>query len=139
MNRRFYCDERTEVMTAAGKVRGCFVNDLYYFRGIPYAEAERYEAPKPIEHWDGVVEAVTYGPVAPTVQKPDVTSMNALSQQPLFGYRFWPEDEKCQYINVWTTKPESGRKRPVMVWVHGGGFSTGSSVEQISAETGILS
>ncbi|MDO5136906.1 MAG: carboxylesterase family protein [Oscillospiraceae bacterium] len=132
MNRRFYCDERTEVMTAAGKVRGCFVNDLYYFRGIPYAEAERYEAPKPIEHWDGVLEAVTYGPVAPTVQKPDVTSMNALSQQPLFGYRFWPEDEKCQYINVWTTKPESGRKRPVMVWVHGGGFSTGSSVEQMS-------
>ena len=132
MNRRFYCDERTEVMTAAGKVRGCFVNDLYYFRGIPYAEAERYESPKPIEHWDGVVEAVTYGPVAPTVQKPDVTSMNALSQQPLFGYRFWPEDEKCQYINVWTKKPEPGRKRPVMVWVHGGGFSTGSSVEQMS-------
>ncbi len=132
MNRRFYCDERTEVMTAAGKVRGCFLNDHYYFRGIPYAEAERYEPPKAIEHWDGVVEAVTYGPVAPTVQKPDVTSMNALSQQPLFGYRFWPEDEKCQYINVWTKKPEPGRKRPVMVWVHGGGFSTGSSVEQMS-------
>ena len=132
MNRRFYCDERTEVMTATGKVRGCFLNDLYYFRGIPYAEAERYEAPKAVEHWDGVLEAVTYGPVAPTVNKPAVRGRNALSQQPLFGYRFWPEDEKCQYINVWTKKPEPGRKRPVMVWVHGGGYATGSSVEQMS-------
>jgi len=50
MNRRFYCDERTEVMTAAGKVRGCFLNDLYYFRGIPYAEAERY-AEKSFNKW----------------------------------------------------------------------------------------
>ena len=131
-NRRFYCDARTEVETVEGRVRGCFVNDLYYFRGIPYATAERYKAPKPMEHWDGVVETVTYGPVAPTVKKPSVRGMNALSQQPLFGYRFWPEDERCQYVNVWTTKPESGRKRPVMVWVHGGGFGTGSSVEQMS-------
>ncbi len=132
MNRRFYCDDRTVVETAAGKVRGCFLNDLYYFRGIPYAEAKRYEMPVPVDHWDGVLDAVTYGPVAPTVKKPNVLGSNCLNQQPLFGYRFWPENEKCQYINVWTRKPEAGRKRPVMVWIHGGGIATGSSVEQMS-------
>ena len=132
MNRRFYCDDRTVVETASGKVRGCFLNDHYYFRGIPYAKAKRFQMPEPADPWDGVLDAVTYGPVAPTIQKPDVTSMNALTQQPLFGYRFWPEDEKCQYINVWTLKPDPSRKRPVMVWIHGGGVHTGSSVEQMS-------
>ena len=132
MNRRFYCDARTEVETVEGRVRGCFVNDLYYFRGIPYATAERYRMPKPMDHWDGVKEAVTYGPVAPTVRKPGVKGSYSLSSQPLFGYRFWPEDEQCQYINVWTKNPDPSRKRPVLVWVHGGGFDTGSSVEQMS-------
>ncbi len=131
-NRRFYSDSRTEVETAEGIVRGCFLNDHYYFRGIPYATAERFKAPRPMEHWDGVLEAVTYGPVAPTISKPSVSRMYALTQQPLFGYRFWPEDEQCQYVNVWTKELTPGRKRPVMVWVHGGGFGTGSSVEQMS-------
>ena len=49
MNRRFYCDARTEVETVEGRVRGCFLNDHYYFRGIPYATAERYKSPKPME------------------------------------------------------------------------------------------
>ena len=131
-NRRFYSDSRTEVETAEGTVRGCFLNDHYYFRGIPYATAERFRSPKPMEHWEGVREAVTYGPVAPTLSKPSVSRMYALTQQPLFGYRFWPEDEQCQYVNVWTKSPDPSRKRPVMVWVHGGGFGTGSSVEQMS-------
>ena len=62
------------------------------------------------------------------VSKPSVSRMYALTQQPLFGYRFWPEDEQCQYVNVWTRSPDPSRRRPVMVWVHGGGFGTGSSV-----------
>ena len=134
MNRRFYCDWRTEVETEEGRIRGCFLNDHYYFRGIPYATAERWKMPKPMEHWDGVLDTVTYGPTAPTVSKPSVLGRGTLTQQPLFGYRFWPEDERCQYLNVWTRKPEPGRKRPVMVWVHGGGIATGSAVEQISFE-----
>lgn len=132
MNRRFYCDDRTIVEISSGKVRGCYLNDHYYFRGIPYCDAERFEMPTPVKPWDGVLDAVTYGPVAPTINKPSVQGMNALSQQPLFGYRFWPEDEKCQYINVWTKKLDPNAKRPVMVWIHGGGFSAGSSVEQMS-------
>ena len=132
MNRAFYSDDRTIVELNSGKVRGCFHNDLYYYRGIPYAETERYMMPRPITPWRGVKDAVTYGHVAPTLQKPDCAGMHALSEQPLFGYRFWPEDEVCQYINVWTQQINKDRKRPVMVWVHGGGFCTGSSVEQMS-------
>ena len=132
MNRRFYCDDSTTVQINSGKVRGCFLNDHYYFRGIPYAEAERYEMPKPITPWEGVLDAVTYGPVAPTINKPTVRGRKCIDQQPLFGYRFWPEDEKCQYINVWTKRLDPEAKRPVMVWIHGGGFSSGSSVEQMS-------
>ncbi len=134
MNRRFYCDDRTVVETAEGKIRGCFLNDHYYFRGIPYATAERFRVPVPVEHWDGVLDAVTYGPAAPTVNKPSVSYLYALTQQPLFGYRFWPEDERCQYLNVWTKDPDPDRKRPVMIWVHGGGFETGSSVELMSLD-----
>ena len=77
MNRRFYCDDSTVVETAAGKVRGCFLNDHYYFRGIPYVDAKRYQMPTPVEHWDGVLDAVTYGPVAPTVNKPGVILMSS--------------------------------------------------------------
>ncbi|MBP1554800.1 MAG: carboxylesterase/lipase family protein [Oscillospiraceae bacterium] len=134
INRRFYCDERTEVETAEGRIRGAFLNDHYYFRGIPYATAKRFEMPEPMPHWDGFREAVTYGPTAPTVQKPSVLGRGTLTQQPLFGYRFWPEDEFCQYLNVWTKEITPGRKRPVMVWVHGGGIGTGSAIEQISFE-----
>ncbi|MBR3355743.1 MAG: carboxylesterase family protein, partial [Oscillospiraceae bacterium] len=132
MNRRFYCDDSTTAQINSGKVRGCFLNDHYYFRGIPYAEAERYEMPKPVTPWEGVLDAVTYGPVAPTINKPAVRGRKCIDQQPLFGYRFWPEDEKCQYINVWTKRLDPDAKRPVMVWIHGGGFSSGSSVEQMS-------
>lgn len=131
MNRKFFCDDSTIVQLTSGKVRGCYCNDSYYFRGIPYAEAERYEMPKAVK-WEGVLDAVTYGPVAPTMNKLVVRGRHSIDQQPLFGYRFWPEDEKCQYINVWTKRLDPKAKRPVMVWIHGGGFVGGSSVEQMS-------
>ena len=133
MNKNFYCDERTVVEIDSGKIRGCFHNGLYYFRGIPYVTAERYMAPKPVEHWEGVRDAFTYGRVAPTIKKPDCVGSMSLAMEPLFGYRYRPEGEDCQTINVWT-KDISGKgpKKPVMVWIHGGGCATGSSVEQMS-------
>lgn len=132
MRTNFFCDDRTTVQIDAGKVRGAFHNGIYYFRGIPYAQAKRFHMPTPPTPWEGVRDAVTYGHVAPTVDKPNVAGLYALTMQPLFGYRFWPEDEMCQYVNVWTDNLTPGRKKPVMVWIHGGGFCTGSSVEQMS-------
>jgi len=133
MNRSFYCDDRTIVEVNTGKVRGCFHNGVYYFRGIPYAKAERYMMPEPADSWEGVRDAVTYGRVAPTIKKPDCVGPMSLAFEPLFGYRYRPEGEECQFINVWTNDISgNSKKKPVMVWVHGGGFATGSSVEQMS-------
>lgn len=139
MNKNFFCDERTTVAIDSGKIRGCFLNGVYYFRGIPYCETERFQMPHAVTPWEGVRDAVTYGRVSPTIRKPDCVGSQSLAMEPLFGYRYRPEGEVCQFINVWT-KDISGKgpKKPVMVWVHGGGFSTGSSVEQLSYEGGNL-
>ena len=134
MYKDFYCDDRTVVQIDSGLLRGAYLNGVYYFRGIPYAEAERFCAPHPVEAWDGVRNAVTYSRVAPTIKKPDCVGNAALDSEPLFGYRFRPEGEyDCMTINVWTRDISgSNPKKPVMVWIHGGGFATGSSVEQLS-------
>ena len=47
-------------------------------------------------------------------------------------HMYWPEKEDCQNLNIWTPSIRDGRKRPVMVWLHGGGFSAGSSIEQLA-------
>ena len=128
----FWCDHRGPfVDTTGGTVRGYKLDELFIFHGIKYANAKRYELPTPAT-WDGILDCYTYGPVAPTVQKPSVRPAAALRLDPCFRYNFWPEDEDCQYVNVWTRGLGDGKKRPVMVWVHGGGYSTGSSVEQHS-------
>ena len=47
-------------------------------------------------------------------------------------HMYWSEKEDCQNLNIWTPSIRDGRKRPVMVWLHGGGFSAGSSIEQLA-------
>ena len=139
MSHQFWCDQNGPFAeTKSGTVRGYKLDDLYIFHGIKYATAKRFEMPVPIPHWDGFKDAITYGPVCPTMQKPSVGPMKMHVLDPCFGYRFWPEDEDCLYVNVWTKGLHDGKKRPVMVWIHGGGYSTGSSVEQHSYEPGHL-
>ncbi len=105
--------------TSYGRVRGTAAGDIKIFKGIPYgastAGRNRFMPPAKPPSWTGVRDALAYGPSTPqTVPGPNVR----LAQ---------PESEDCLVLNVFTPGLADGRKRPVMLWLHGGGFSSGSA------------
>ena len=100
---------------------------MYTFKGIPYAKAKRFHAPEPVEPWEGVFQATSYGYVCPLMD------LGKPGGELMVPHRFWVMNEDCQNLNVWSPGLD-GEKRPVMVWLHGGGFFAGSSIEQIAYE-----
>ena len=114
------------VPTGYGQVRGYVHHGIYTFKGIPYGKAQRYmqaERPAP---WKDVRSTMTYGPVCPTNDAPVFSDE---FEFPFNRSRGYYANEDCLNLNIWTKDPGNGGKRPVMVWLHGGGFSSGSSVE----------
>lgn len=104
------------VATAAGKVEGIEKDGIWQFRGVPFAQAERFQAPGLPEAWDGVRMCDHFGPVAP---------QTASALEEMLGARPGRADERaCLTLNVFT--PGSDGARPVMVWIHGGGFQAGT-------------
>lgn len=73
MKRNFACDESTVAETASGKVQGYFYNETYAFKGIPYARAERFQKAVPVEPWEGIRDATSFGYVCPLLrqERPD--------------------------------------------------------------------
>ena len=112
--------------TDAGKVRGYIHNSIYTYKGIPYAEAKRFESPQKPKPWSNVRSSLTYGPVAPlmipTTQVQDESEF-------VFHHDWGYTSEDCMRLNVWTPGINDGKKRPVLFWIHGGGFTAGSSQE----------
>ncbi|MGN0662326.1 MAG: carboxylesterase family protein [Faecalibacterium sp.] len=108
--------------TTSGWVRGFIDNGIYTFRGIPYAEADRFEEPHKPSAWAGIRNAVVFGGMAP--QAP----MRLKASEILNAHTVWPMEENCQKLNVWSKDVKA--KKPVMFWIHGGGYSTGSCIEQ---------
>ncbi|MEO7555084.1 MAG: carboxylesterase/lipase family protein [Acidimicrobiales bacterium] len=103
-------------VTAAGKVEGLDKDGLVQFRGIRYATAARFGPPEPAELNAGVLDATAFGPIAPQNHSPLETMLGA--QQMDSG-------EDCLYLNVFTPAPDDDA-RPVLVWIHGGGFTAGT-------------
>ncbi|MGB6724421.1 MAG: carboxylesterase family protein [Terracidiphilus sp.] len=115
------------VDTEAGKVQGFIHNGIYTYRGVPYAKAVRFMPPEKPDHWDGLRTALTYGYICPEVQMPQLNDVAEF----LIPHRIWVTSDNCQNLNIWTPGIDDGKKRPVMVWFHGGGYTNGSSIEQL--------
>ena len=107
------------VETSAGKVRGAVLEGVNVFKGIPYggttAGKSRFMPPTKPAPWTGVRDALAYGPSAPQVS----ANPNGPAGSPGMS-------EDCLVLNVFTPALSGARNRPVMVWLHGGGFATGS-------------
>ena len=113
------------VQTESGNVRGYIHHSIYTYKGIPYAHADRFMAPVKPRPWSSVRSSLTYGPVCPMDPTSTVNDEFEFPFQHNWGYY----NENCQSLNVWTPGINDQKKRPVMVWFHGGGFTTGSYVE----------
>jgi para-nitrobenzyl esterase len=125
--REFVCNNKEPIaQTVAGKIRGFRYENIYTFHGIKYADAKRFQAPQPVKPWTGVKDAMSYGFVCPLM------SQETPAAEQMVPHRYWPMDENCQYLNIWTQRLEADAKKPVMVWLHGGGFFAGSSIEQVA-------
>jgi para-nitrobenzyl esterase len=101
------------VKTTTGTISGNIDDGIFAFKGIPYAQAERFMPPQEADAWSGVRECTNFGPVARQVVPwyPD----SVQNEKELFS------------VNVWTQGINDGKKRSVMVWLHGGGFHVGAS------------
>lgn len=122
-----YGGDAAVVQTTQGKIRGYSYNDITMFKGVPYAQAKRFHAPEPVTPWEGILDTTSYGYVCPLLEigKPNGEMM--------VPHRYWPMNENCQNLNIWTPACDDG-KRPVLVWLHGGGFEAGSAIEQVAYE-----
>ncbi|HKA17547.1 MAG TPA: carboxylesterase/lipase family protein [Blastocatellia bacterium] len=117
------------VTTRTGKVRGRSVDGVNGFKGIPYGAptggANRFMPPQSPQPWTGVRDAFEFGHYAPQSNRP-----RGEKQRQFFKVlgATKPNDasEDCLYLNVWTRGVNDGRKRPVMVWFHGGGYDQGT-------------
>ena len=114
-----------QVSTSLGKLQGAEDDGCVVFRGVPFAQPPlgelRWRPPEPCEPWDGVRDATEFSASAMQRQIPgDVGDLIGIPSQ--------TQSEDCLYLNVWTPACDN-RKRPVMVWIHGGGNTVGSGTQ----------
>ena len=123
-------DDIAITQTQYGKVQGFILDDVYTYLGIPYGAptggANRFMPPQKPESWQGIRQAMFYGNDAP--QNMDNKWQNNASTF-TDHWNYYDVSEDCLNLNVWTPAPDS-KKRPVLVWMHGGGFAAGNSIEQ---------
>jgi para-nitrobenzyl esterase len=117
--------------TQYGKVRGFIHKDIFNFLGIPYGAnttgKNRFMPPQKPEPWTNIYPAVYWPNAAPQLTE------NFFSRDRYLAFTdYWHYDdisENCLGINVWTPGYNDNKKRPVMLWIHGGGYTSGNSIE----------
>ncbi|MEV7283327.1 carboxylesterase family protein [Streptomyces sp. NPDC093252] len=109
------------VQTQQGPVQGFTEEGVHKFLGLPYAAPPvgdlRWRPPVPPAGWTDVRQATEFGPICPQ------------TAGAVFRTRAARESEDCLYLNVWTGTVDTGARRPVMVWIHGGGYLGGGGCE----------
>ena len=122
-------DASTVVETQSGRVGGYRHDGIATFKGIPYAASTagqaRFLPPQPVAPWTGVRSSRYYGHVCP---QPARTGWDNDMEAFLMRWDDGQPGEDCLRLNLWTPDPD-GKRRPVMVWLHGGGFTAGSGQE----------
>jgi para-nitrobenzyl esterase len=117
-------DEGPIVEIGSGKIRGVIIDKVYAFKGVPYgastAGAGRFMPPAKPQPWTDIKETTHVGHRSP--QQPGMLEIPEVAATSGQG----PMGEDCLVLNVWSNGLKGSRKRPVMVWLHGGGFASGS-------------
>jgi para-nitrobenzyl esterase len=110
----------TIVESAYGKLQGEQIDGVFAWKGVPFAKPPvgslRFRAPELPDSWEGIRDATSFSPVAPQTQREIME---------FFGNDVSNMNEDCLYLNVWSPGADN-KKRPVMVWIHGGAFVSGS-------------
>ena len=138
-------DEATVAETSAGKIRGFTRNGVITFKGVPYGAstsgARRFMPPAKPEPWAGIRNALAYGRICPQQDsahfETDGHNLASHDEDAFLlhhGSAITVPGEDCLRVNVWTPEINGSRKRPVMVYMHGGGYSGGSDHDLLSYE-----
>ncbi|HEY1802055.1 MAG TPA: carboxylesterase family protein [Terriglobales bacterium] len=123
-------DETAIVETVSGKVRGYIRDGIYTYKGIPYGATTegpaRFMPPQKAKPWTGVRSSMQYGRVSPQGAR---DGWDHDEEAWLFSWDDGIPGEDCLRVNLWTPGVNDHKKRPVMVWLHGGGYYAGSGQE----------
>ncbi|RKJ51730.1 carboxylesterase/lipase family protein [bacterium 1XD42-54] len=123
-----YAATEPTTTVAQGELRGFMDGDVYTFLGVPYAYVpERFALPEDPQPWEGVRAAQAFGPICPI---PDQTSVGG--DELVWPHRYWIQNEDCQVLNIWSHNIDKEAKQPVIVYMHGGGYKNGSSIEGVA-------
>jgi para-nitrobenzyl esterase len=118
--------DRPLAATTSGKVRGAWNREVAVFKGVPYgastAGTGRFKPPQPVASWTGIRDALAFGASSPQGQP----AASAAAGRPRSSLNDQPISDDCLFLNVWSRGLGDGKRRPVMVWLHGGGFSAGT-------------
>jgi len=117
--------------TEYGTVKGFMVRGINVFLGIPYGAPtsgkNRFMPPQPPQPWEGIKATVAYGPSCPQEMYDRRPASYGMFVD---HWNYDLIDEDCLYLNIWTPGIADGKKRPVMIWLHGGRFLRGNGIEQ---------
>jgi para-nitrobenzyl esterase len=116
------------IETRTGKLRGAQQGSVAYFKGVHYGASttgeRRFMPPQKVEPWSGVRDATQLGLRSPQLASGVIPEVDAVDVKEPMG-------EDCLCLNIWTSLGSHARRRPVMVWLHGGGFTSGSGGARI--------